>query len=714
MPKLNLERFLGNGVVAKQVGAWRETILILEDDSAWSKRQPILGLQRSVVNSAVVVRMHKVVGGEWKEIAGEVQVSKALKRGGPRNGRLEAALKLLKKIDEPRDDLIVVAGASYGNSAVFVRELVGQGLDFAVEIWPSKRVKYAGDTGRIKLNKVRASDLLADAEWSSAQIIPPGRRSSVRYSVANLPEVRLLEAKTGRLFAAQTGGIEELHPGTIIAITSVQDASLEELLNYVGWARWIRPLVRRRERSFQKLPSRSDGNGAGKSGYGLALRHRSNITLARLQDESSEDSEFVCFGDGPRRVQFGEEKVLNLVELFAGAGGMGLGFLMAEHRQRSFRLVFSGEIHPIYVQTLKSNHDYLVRMRKVKRTKLVPESIQAVNLDGRNTFDQVDLKVGESGGVDVLIGGPPCQGFSSANRNSWSSNNPQNRFVNVFMRYVEKLKPRVFLMENVQGIVWTAKNGKADVQPSFADHILKRMKSAGYLVFPKLLDAVWYGVPQFRTRFFVLGIHRDAGYSTEDFGTWGPFPAPTQGPAVAGRPFITVREAIGDLPAIGNGHKMDEMDYCERTIDAANWFLKLMRSDAPKKKILDHVSSRHADYVIERYKRIPPGGNWQDIAEMMSNYAQLERTHSNIYRRLEWDEPSITIGHYRKSMVVHPDQHRGLSLREACRLQAFPDWFRFAGTADGQPGGLMHKQQQLANAVSPLLSKAIAEFILEL
>ena len=139
-----------------------------------------------------------------------------------------------------------------------------------------------------------------------------------------------------------------------------------------------------------------------------------------------------------------------------------------------------------------------------------------------------------------------------------------------------------------------------------------------------------------------------------------------------------------------------------------------MRNCAPKTNIPDHITSRHAEYVIERYKRIPAGGNWQDIVEMMSNYSQLERTHSNIYRRLEWDEPSITIGHYRKSMLIHPEQHRGLSLREASRLQSFPDWFRFAGTVDGQSGGLMHKQQQLANVVCPLVSKAIAQLLLEL
>jgi site-specific DNA-cytosine methylase len=130
--------------------------------------------------------------------------------------------------------------------------------------------------------------------------------------------------------------------------------------------------------------------------------------------------------------------------------------------------------------------------------------------------------------------------------------------------------------------------------------------------------------------------------------------------------------------------------------------------------ISDHVTSRHADYVIDRYRAIPPGKNWEAIADKLTNYTAVERTHSNIYRRLSWDEPSITIGHYRKSMLVHPRQHRGLSLREASRLQSFPDWFRFAGSTNGHAGGLVHKQQQLANAVCPLVTKAIAEFLLTL
>jgi site-specific DNA-cytosine methylase len=129
---------------------------------------------------------------------------------------------------------------------------------------------------------------------------------------------------------------------------------------------------------------------------------------------------------------------------------------------------------------------------------------------------------------------------------------------------------------------------------------------------------------------------------------------------------------------------------------------------------MDHVTSKHAEYVIERYKGIGQGQNWQAVRNLMTNYADVERTHSNIYRRLAWSEPAITIGHYRKSMIIHPSQHRGLSLREAARLQSFPDWFRFAGTASGAEGGLMHKQQQLANAVCPSVTKAVAEFILDL
>jgi site-specific DNA-cytosine methylase len=282
------------------------------------------------------------------------------------------------------------------------------------------------------------------------------------------------------------------------------------------------------------------------------------------------------------------------------------------------------------------------------------------------------------------------------------------------MDYVERIRPPIALMENVQGIVW-ARNYDS-THESLLDYFTYRMQKAGYLVFKRLLDAAWYGVPQFRYRFFALLIHQDLGYQEEDFDPeWGAFPFPTHGGK--GQSYVTVEQAIKDLPQVENGYSQSHINYEKVELDRSdisNQFLQLMRQGADPGVITDHITSRHADYVIDRYKEIPPGGNWQNIKDKMTNYADLNRTHSNIYRRLTWSDPSVTIGHYRKSMLIHPEQHRGLSLREAARLQSFPDWFLFSGTTDGKKGGLMHKQQQVANAVCPLLTKAIAEFILKL
>jgi DNA-cytosine methyltransferase len=338
-----------------------------------------------------------------------------------------------------------------------------------------------------------------------------------------------------------------------------------------------------------------------------------------------------------------------------------------------------------------------------------------LDLRQRRAKDLVVSASSNCGGTHILIGGPPCQGFSNANRNSWCGDNPHNELVDVFLQYVSRLKPRVFLMENVQGILWTPRSTNGRAGPSVLAAVARKMERAGYLVFPKLLDAVWFGVPQFRSRFFLLGIHSDLGYRREDFGEWGPFPIPSHGPGTD-LPYTTVKDAIADLPRIGNGWSAEETPYNEpsRKELFQKAYLAFVRQGSPKNHISDHVTSRHAHYVLERYRQIPAGGNWEDISESLTNYAAVERTHSNIYRRLVWDHPSITIGHYRKSMLVHPRQNRGLSLREASRLQSFPDWFRFAGSTDAGPGGLMHKQQQLANAVCPLVTKAIAQFLLRL
>lgn len=668
-------------------------VLLVEDNAAASERHIDVGVAVDGDQSIITVRVHRFNGGDR-----ELAASKSYRAGaqrGQRNGRINFALHLLQKANPGRGS-VVVAGTSYGSAGVFVDSLANLRVPFVVEIRPSTLIAVAGE-------RIRAGDLLAEGKWREVTAqLPDGTK--IVYTAAKLADVAL-PAGNARLFAARVGGVEGAERSTIIGISSF-DAAIDELLRLVGYSRWIRPAARRQARR-----ERGTADGTEPEGKAASLRARANITLARRQDERA--------GSGPP----GEAKFapwgalgaghasLKIVELFAGAGGMGLGFLLAGGARAPYQILYSGEVNPIFVQTLRANHAAVAEALHLPYKEVAPILTEPTDLRRGDVLDEVAALGRRVGGIDVLIGGPPCQGFSMANRNSWHGRNPHNRLVDVFLQYVEALRPRVFLMENVQGILWTPKGSRAI---SVVDVLERRLRALGYLIFPKLLDAVWYGVPQHRTRFFLLGLHRDLGYDAANFGEWGPFPLPTHGPGR--QPYVTVADAIGDLPPIGNGAAIETLEYRVPALRelSGNPFLRYARSGAENDVVTDHVTSRHADYVIERYRKIPQGGNWENIKEELTNYADVARTHSNIYRRLRWDEPAITIGHYRKSMLVHPAQHRGLSLREAARLQSFPDWARFVGTDHGGPGGLVHKQQQLANAVCPLVTKAIAELVLQL
>ncbi len=657
---------------------------------------------------SVLTRAHRI-GREGITVAAE----RSYVPGGLTKGvheRADLALDLLDSVSCKGS--IVVCGAAHGSNMNFLLGLATRGFDAVVEIRPSCRVGV-GPVGRAG-EVVAATALLDRVRWRDLMVPVPGVDGrSVKYAVGSLGAGRMGSGPEGTFFAALTGGIGGVNPGTVFGFSLVDNPLLEELIETVGWARWIRPLVRRAERPAAFFDA-ARSNGVEGVPDTAGPRLRANIKLSRSQDEVDAATRLTA----PRQMPFRHtlataSRLINVVELFAGAGGMGLGFLLAGDRPTRYRLVYSGEVDPIYVATLKANHTALADGILNPGTRLKPATVDPVDLRSEEALDEVARRAEECGGADVLIGGPPCQGFSNSNRNSWHSSNPHNELIDVFLNHAIRLAPRVFLLENVQGIHWTRKSGAPPARWSVLDHIRSRMAAAGYEVFVQLLDAVWYGVPQYRSRFFVLGLHRDLGYDSEDFGPWGPFPHPSHGPGTA-REYVTVRDAIRDLPRISNGRSVDHMTYSEPTEVSDGSFLALMRQGAERGAITDHVTSKHADYVIERYRKIPPGGNWETIADSLTNYTDVNRTHSNIYRRLVWNEPSITIGHYRKSMLVHPSQHRGLSLREAARLQSFPDWFRFAGNVNGDRGGLVHKQQQLANAVCPLVTKAIADFILEL
>jgi DNA-cytosine methyltransferase len=647
------------------------------------------------------------------QLSGDVLTAEQELELGGESSRADAAMALLE-LARARSGVVVCSFRTVA-AAQLVERLEASsrsGLHYVVEVDPTRKVEFARAREGVRFSPPK--DRVETASWQQVNLSSPAGDSECY--ATNLGKAELGDIADLTCFALSIGGIKGYQRGILVGMTSLElEDGLKRLAQLLVWTRWVRLTVRKakRTRSAAAAPSRFPDTTEKTSSLDLLVR--ANRKIAAGHDAKAANQHFQL-PDRPTQLKHRlttGKKTLNIVELFAGAGGMGLGFLNARASGgRGYRIAGSAEIHPIYTQTLKQNHAFMEKAG-LTPTETTPAEYAPMDL----CSDKVRMRLGamakEHGDVDVLIGGPPCQGFSSANRNSWSSSNPNNRLVDAFLDCVSHMAPKVLLMENVQGILWTPRD-ESDSDLSVAAHVLERLADMGYLVFPKLLDAVWYGAPQNRNRFFLLGIHKDVGYSPEDFGKWGPFPRPTHGPGT-GKAFVTVSDAIADLPKLGNGDDLAERPYEDDSARLQqNAFLRAMRSGAPKGVIWDHVTSRHAEYVIERYKGIGQGQNWQAVRDLMTNYADVERTHSNIYRRLAWSEPAITIGHYRKSMIIHPSQHRGLSLREAARLQSFPDWFRFAGTTSGAEGGLMHKQQQLANAVCPSVTKAVAEFILDL
>ena len=698
-------------------------ILLVEDDTKRSIRRSIPGVTNTQKRSEnnIFLRVHQIKKDGVEVIAQEIIFPEKYKSGTVHSSKINLALRLIEDINPNPENTIIVANASYGSSEDFIAGLYDKKLEFVVELRPSFKLKIAQDkslskskirpktSGKKVLQLSEVLKSLKSSDFENSLIAEPTSNKEINYSLTELGLGVFPDGYINRVFVAQRGGISGVNPSTIFALSSLTEIDLKSLINAVGWARWIRPVVRHKERIQHK-----DSQYTKKPKNLSGLITRPNLTTSNkfLQQSYQPLKDHKPNLKGVLRNQW---STLNVVELFAGAGGMGLGFLMANSGQNPYNLIFSGEVNPIYVQSLRYNHRAISRIYPKNTHELVPEEIIPVDLRDPSVRIHLDNITKRKGDIQVLIGGPPCQGFSSSNRNSGGKRNPNNKLFNVFLDYVEHLRPAVFLLENVQGVAWA--KGQHSNKGNLLKYFERRMKKAGYLVSLKLLDASWYGIPQFRYRFFAVGIRNDLGYTAEDFGSWGPYPTPTHGPDTS-NDYVTVREAISDLPTVGNGYSTEQTPYSNPTKShlIKNTFLQTMRYGAEPKVISEHVTSRHADYVIKRYELIPEGGNWESIKDQMTNYANVSRTHSNIYRRLKWDEPSITIGHYRKSMLIHPSQNRGLSWREAARLQSFPDWARFAGCADEDRWsiGLVHKQQQLANAVCPLLTKAVAEFIQQL
>lgn len=355
-----------------------------------------------------------------------------------------------------------------------------------------------------------------------------------------------------------------------------------------------------------------------------------------------------------------DTKVANAyaVDLFAGAGGMSVGA-----RQGGLRVAYSVEVDPNAAATYSWNHP---------ETNIIQRDVRTVTAD--------DFRERPNRRVDILFGGPPCQGFSTSNQKTRSSANPSNWLFTEYVRLVREMEPNWVIFENVKGLIETE-------QGFFFRTVKESFSSLGYTVTALVLNAADYGVPQRRERLFVVGSRKGC--------------AITQPPKRRAKK-VTVRDAIADLPSLKIGSSIDYLPY-KRKPDSA--YAEQVRGGLYE--CGNHFVSQNAPEIARRYHHVPQGGNWENIpAKLMTSYADRTRCHTGIYYRLREDAPSIVVGNFRKNMLIHPWEDRGLSVREAARLQSFPDSYRFYGSIGFQ-------QQQVGNAVPPLLAKALFTHILD-
>jgi DNA (cytosine-5)-methyltransferase 1 len=357
------------------------------------------------------------------------------------------------------------------------------------------------------------------------------------------------------------------------------------------------------------------------------------------------------------------------IDLFAGAGGMSLGFEKA-----GLDVVQAIEMNRRAAATYKHNRP---------KVDVIEGDIRSVH--PRDCLRRLALRPGD---VSVLIGGIPCQGFSESNRRTRTSANERNHLYREFVRFLGFIRPIWFVIENVAGLR-TMERGV------ILKRILEECRAKGYTVDWKELNAADYGTPQLRRRIFIIGNRLGLPIS---------FPESTHGPK--GKAPVCVRRAIGDLPQLKNGASADYKPYGKSGRGLTEYQRTMRASMNGTNCVQGNLVTLSADVIIKRYRHIGVGRNWEAIpTKLMENYSDSSRCHTGIYHRLDWNKPSKVIGNFRKNMLIHPQQHRGLSVREAARLQSFPDDYEFLNSIGFQ-------QQQVADAVPPLLAEAVARCLM--
>lgn len=343
------------------------------------------------------------------------------------------------------------------------------------------------------------------------------------------------------------------------------------------------------------------------------------------------------------------------IDIFCGAGGLSKGFSDA-----GFEIIAGIDNNQEALITFAYNH----KGSKAILFDLSKDLISSSNVEIKNIINER---------VDVIIGGPPCQGLSIAGKRL--ADDPRNVLYRAYINIIKHYKPKAIVLENVPTIM-SLFNGK------IAKAIINDFTELGYFVDVNTVTASEYGIPQKRKRTFFIGI-KDSLFN---------FPSPT----TKGRE-ITCEEAINDLPLLDNDLGCDVMDY---SLPPRSDYQILMRLNS--RKLFNHSSVRHTDQTTRIISMVPDGGNYKDLPIEL----QTTRKVNIAWTRMNSKKPSFTIdaGH---NHHFHYKANRVPTVRECARIQSFPDDYIFLGNRTSQ-------YRQVGNAVPPLLAKIIAESIKEL
>lgn len=378
---------------------------------------------------------------------------------------------------------------------------------------------------------------------------------------------------------------------------------------------------------------------------------------------------------------------MNIVDLFSGAGGLTFGFQYKIKKDRFVRnrqnnILFANEYD---AQAAKAFHENFPNIPLIHDdiANVTPESIAKLNINIEK--------------IDLVIGGPPCQSYSTVGKRQYDE---RAKMYREYIRLLGILKPKIFIFENVTGLLSMKNDNNEpvlnDIKNMFADIYGNGLLS--YEIKQEVLNAKNYGVPQSRDRVFLVGIRSDL-----DSNCWT-FPKQKYGDEQGQLPFLTVENAISDLPNLNEGETIDKY-----VLPPQNAYQALMRNGSVV--LSDHFIGTYGDKIRTVIENVIQGegkryfNNLVDEGIVDRKY-YLTSGYNNTYGRLWWDRPSTTVtnsfGTPSALRCIHPLQNRALSTREGARLQSFPDWFKFCGNK-------YEKNSQIGNAVPPLLAIELAK-----